>query len=176
MQIGEHFACPLGLNHAPGALPFSGRQCFQQPGDFGGVHALQQFTQAFQLALGQCLAHGFKMVALMQVVRQLARRWIGLGRITEQLGFQGEAEVLQGALFQIGVDLLPQRQALRAVEALQQGGDFARVHAGEQFAHAFVFAVSERLGNGIAFSAAVLWQVVGRYRSWLHGLSLTSAR
>ena len=69
MEVTEHLAGTVGLDHAPGVDPLLGRQGFEQPGDLGRVHAVQDLADPLELALGQRLANDRDASEYERIVR-----------------------------------------------------------------------------------------------------------
>ena len=130
VQVGQDPAGAFRFDHAPYAQALHRRQRLEQAGDFGRVHAVQNFPHALELFQAQGLADGFQVVEAAQTCL-LGGLGPGLGsirRIANQLANQPDIEVRQDAPLKRGVDLLPQRQAGLGFEQLQHGGDLGRVH------------------------------------------------
>ena len=98
-------------------------------------------------------------LVLLGVQRGLAGRVFG--RLPAQALAQARAQVLQDGRLPLGIDLLPQRVAAFAVQALDQRGDLGRVQARHELAHTLVAPLGQRLDDVLAVGDGAA-QGVGR--------------
>ena len=76
MQIGQHLAGAIGLDHAPYRAPLCRRQRLQQPRHLGRVHALQDLAHALELAFAQGVADGLPLIDGVLMAGLLAGRGV----------------------------------------------------------------------------------------------------